>query len=275
MQDSVEVTVRRADVGRARRRGLAGALALLVAFPADANLRAPRRVPESPSSALAAPATGLVVERERLTFLCGAEACDVTAEYDVTAAGAENVRLEMILPAPGDVTARTNGSPETVSIVPAEPLRDEELRGLPEPGPGEPPLHRAAFDGALRPGPNTIAVRYRQPLGGEEVGHSSRRAGRFVQRFRYELWPLREWTRKEGFRLRLAIGVERPAPSLWQRWFGHPRSVSCLTSDPAAPSVEGRLEQRGTHLWLEAELGPSFPDRITCYVGDDDLMPRY
>lgn len=251
------------------------ALVALVTFPVSANLRAPRRVPESPSTALAAPAKGLVVERERLTFLCGAEACDVTAEYDVTAEAQERVRLEMILPVPGDVTARTNGAPGAVSVVPARPFRAEELRGLPEPGPGEPPLHRAAFDAELREGMNTITVRYRQPLGGEEVGHSSRRAGRFVQRFRYELWPLREWTRGAGFRIRLAIGVERPAPGLWQRWFGHPRSVACLTSDPAAPSVEGRLEQRGERLWLEAELSPTFPDRITCYVGDDDLMPRY
>lgn len=275
MQDNVDGTTRRAEGGSARRRALAAALALLVALPAAANLRAPRRIPESPSTALAAPDRELVVERERLTFLCGAEACDVTAEYDVTAGAPGRVRLEMVLPVPGDVTARTNGAAGAVSVVPARPFRAEELRGLPEPGPEEPPLHRAAFDGGLREGANTITVRYRQPLGGEEVGHSSRRAGRFVQRFRYELWPLREWTRGSGFRIRLAIGVERPAPGLWQRWFGHPRSVSCLTSDPAAPSVEGRLEQRGTHLWLEAELGPSFPDRITCYVGDDDLMPRY
>ena len=215
------------------------------------------------------------MERERLTFLCGAETCDVTAEYDVSAPAPERVRLEMVLPGPGAVTARTNGEEGTVPVVPAEPLKPEEVRGLPEAGPGEPALHRAAFDAPLRAGPNTIVVRYSQPLGGEEVGHSSRRAGRFVQRFRYELWPLREWTRKDGFSIRLAVGVERPAPSLWQRWFGHPRSVACLTSDPAVPTVEGRLEQRGTHLWLEAELGPSFPDRITCYVGDDDLMPRY
>ena len=275
MLDIVGVTRRRAALGAARRRSLAAALAVLAALPAAANLRAPRRVPESPSTALAARAEGLVVERERLTFLCGAEACDVTAEYDLSAPAAERVRLEMVLPGPGAVTARTNGDEGPVRVVPAEPLKPEELRGLPEAGPGEPTLHRAAFEAPLRAGPNTIVVRYVQPLGGEEVGHSSRRAGRFVQRFRYELWPLREWTRKDGFRIRLAIGVQRPAPGVWQRWFGHPRSVACLTSDPAAPALEGRLEQKGDRLWLEAELGPAFPDRITCYVGDDDLMPRY
>ncbi len=275
MLDIVGVTTRRAASGAARRRSLGAALAVLVALPAAANLRAPRRVPEAPSTALAASATGLVVERERLTFLCGTEACAVTAEYDVSAAAPERVRLEMVLPGPGAVTARTNGEEGTVQVVPAEPLKAEELRGLPEAGPDEPALHRAAFEAPLRAGSNTVAVGYVQPLGGEEVGHSSVRSGRFVQRFRYELWPLREWMRKDGFRIRLAIGVERPAPSLWQRWFGHPRSVACLTNDPAAPTVEGRLEQKGDRLWLEAELGPSFPDRITCYVGDDDLMPRY
>ena len=96
-----------------------------------------------------------------------------------------------------------------------------------------------------------------------------------VQLFRYELWPLREWSRGDGFRIRLAVSTERPAPGLWQRWFGTSRSLTCISSDPAIPLPPGRKEQKGGELVYEVELGPSIPDRVTCYLGDEDLMPRY
>lgn len=278
MNGVVALSTRRAGSGPGRGGSLAAAAlaaALVGTLPAVGNLRAPRRIPEAPSAALAAPGEGLTVEKERLDFLCGADACTVTAEYAVFAPRETRVLLEMILPVAGDVTATTNGAASSVRVVPATPLDEDEARNLPEPGPGVPPLYRAAFDSALREGRNTVAVRYSQPLGGEEVDYGRSRTGRMVRRFRYEAWPLREWSRSPGFRIELAIGVERPAPGLWARLFGHPLSVACLTSDPASPSVAGRLAQKGNRLWLEAELGPSFPDRLTCYIGDENLMPRY
>ena len=50
--------------------------------------------------------------------------------------------------------------------------------------------------------------------------------------------------------------------------------MTCLSSDASAPVPPGRLEQRGGQLWYETGLGPSIPDRITCFIGDEDLMPR-
>lgn len=257
--------------------GVAALAGLAVALGPSvlANLRAPVVIPASPSAALAAPSASLIVESEELGFVCGSDSCQVSARYAVTSAGPATVRLEFILPTEGPVTATTNADRETVQVVPASPLQPEELQSLGAAERGAPGLFRAGFQSALRAGPNTVTIRYSQPLGAEEVGHGyAKKKGRMVQRFRYELWPLREWTRSAGFRVKLAVAIERPAPGWWERTLGKPRSVTCLTSDTTAPVPAGRLEQKGGQLWYEAELGPSIPDRITCFIGDENLMPR-
>jgi hypothetical protein len=255
---------------------VAASLLLLLGPPASANVRAPVVVPESPSSALVSPDPGLTVDAESLRFACGPASCDVTAQYEVTAAAAVRVRLEFILPVERPVTAVTNDDADAVTVVPAQPLRPAEARALSRGGQEMPVLYRAAFESSLRAGPNTLTIRYTQPLGAEETDYGyGRKQGRMVQRFRYELWPLREWSRSPGFRVRLAVGIDRAAPGWWQRRFGKVKSVTCLSSDPSAPMLSGRREQKGGQLWYEAELGPSLPDRITCYLGDDDLMPRH
>jgi hypothetical protein len=193
----------------------------------------------------------------------------------VTATEATRARLEFVLPVRSPVTATTNGVEGSVQVVPATPVGPGWEKLPAETGPAAAPLFHAIFESAFRAGPNTVTVRYSQPLGGEETGYGYRKAGRMVQRFRYELWPLREWKRSPGFRLELAVAIDRPAPSWWARRFGNPRSITCLASNPAVPAPEGRLEQRGGQLWYEARLGPSFPDRITCYIADEDLIPRY
>lgn len=260
---------------RVRPWAVVVAAALVAGPPARANIRAPRIVPESPSAALSAPSVPLEVTSERLEFRCGADACLVTARYEVTAAAAVTADLDFVLPVGGPVTAATNDGEEPVQVVPAAPLRGGEAGSLPPPARDAPPLFRAGFRSRLREGRNTLTVRYSQPLGAEEADYGYGRAGWMVQKFRYELWPLREWTRGPAFRLQLSVTVDRPAPSWWARTFGHPRSIACLTSDPSMPAVAGRLQQRGGELRFEADLGPAFPDRFTCYIGDEDLMPRY
>jgi len=250
-------------------------VALGVGPSASANLRAPVVVPDPPSSALAGPALPLTVEGEALTFLCGSDSCLVTAQYSVASEAASRVRLEFILPAEVPVTATTNSDRDSVQVVPAAPLRSGEIRTLPSNETRTSPLFRAGFESLLRAGTNTVTVCYSQPLGAKEVGYGYlNKEGRMVRQFRYELWPLREWKRGPGFRVKLAVAIERPAPGWWRRHLGNPRSVTCLPGGEAASVLSGRLEQRGGQLWYEAELGPSIPDRITCFIGDEDLMPR-
>ncbi len=254
----------------------AASLLLLLGPPASGNVRAPVVVPEFPSSALAAPDPGLTVDGESLRFACGPTSCEVMAQYEVTAVAAVRVHLEFILPVDGPVTAVTNADADAVTVVPAQPLGPAEARALPRGEQKVPALFRAGFESSLRAGPNTLTIRYTQPLGSEETDYGyGKKQGRMVQRFRYELWPLREWSRGSGFRVRLGVGIDRPAPGWWQRRFGTVKSVTCLSSDPSTPLPPGRREQRGRQLWYEAELGPTLPDRITCYLGDDDLMPRH
>ncbi|HYN44227.1 MAG TPA: hypothetical protein VE129_20800, partial [Thermoanaerobaculia bacterium] len=181
------------------------AATLLDGSSATANLRAPVVIPEFPSSALAAPAVSLNVEGEVLRFVCGADSCDVTAQYEVWSAAASRVQLEFILPTGGPVTATTSAGQDSVQVVPAEPLRAEEIRTLPRNEARTSPLRlfRAGFQSSLSEGSNTVAVRYSQPLGAEEVDYGYlKKQGRMVQRFRYELWPLREWKRSPGFRVK-------------------------------------------------------------------------
>jgi hypothetical protein len=275
-EDGAGKTFAAGDVLRPGRAVVAAAVLVALAAPrAEGNLRAPRVIPGSPSSALVAPAESLTVDRELLRFLCGADSCLVTAQYEVTAAAATKVHLEFILPVQSPVTATTNAAGETVQVVPAAPLRAEEARALTPALPGAPPLFRAAFQSALREGQNTVTVSYSQPLGAEEADFGYGKKGRMVQQLRYELWPLREWKRSPGFRVKLAVAIDRPSPGWWKRLFGKPRSLTCLSSDVTAPVPAGRREQREGKLWYEAELGPTVPDRITCYIGDEDLMPRY
>lgn len=267
---------RRATVGAAPSPGTVTAamgLALLLGPAASANLRAPVVVHEVPSAALAAVDPRLEVAGETLRFACAATSCDVTAEYEVASGSAVRVRLDFILPVETPVAATTNGERGEVSVVSAEPLRPREARGLTGGGTGA--LFRASFESALRPGPNRVTVTYRQPLGAEEVDYGYGKKGRMVHRFRYELWPLREWSRSEAFRIRLAVSMERPAPGWWKSRFGTVRSVTCISSDPGTPLPPARREQKGGELWYEVELGPAIPDRVTCYLGDEDLMPRY
>ena len=97
------------------------------------------------------------------------------------------------------MTATTNSDQDSVQVVPAAPLRPEEIRTLPPDTPQAPRLFRAGFQSSLIEGSNTVTVRYSQPLGAEEVDFGYfRKQGRKVQRFRYELWPLREWKRSPG-----------------------------------------------------------------------------
>jgi hypothetical protein len=259
---------------------LAGAL---LARPAEANLRAPVVDPHAPSGALRADAPELQASREILRFTCDAQLCAVTATYLVRSARAMSVGLEFILPTSGQVRASIGGQATPVEIVDAAPLSAGDRQALDwlfvESNRWDvfwyekkPTLYRARFRGTVPAGESPIRVEYVQPLARKEIRWGYLTRSRFAQRFEYELWPLKEWSRAPDFRIDLQIALVRPPPSWWSRTFGHPRMVGCRW--PADAKERSRWEQRGELLVYERTLGDPFPDRMMCVVGDDDLLPE-
>jgi hypothetical protein len=243
---------------------------------ARANIRAPQVTPRAPSGALApaAPSPAIRVLGERLTFTCDAAACDVAAEYRVTASAAANLALTFILPTPERVTARVGAAtPVPVTVSASEPLHDEDVPREERMGyAGQPPpVYQARFSAPVLAGENLLAVTYRQPLGQYERDHSYFKHGRFLDFFRYELWPLAEWQRAPGFQVQGDVVIARPPPSWWQRTFHHVRSIGCRGLPTPAQHT---LEQRGDQLRFHFQLSDPLPKRLWCFMGDDDLVSR-
>jgi len=120
---------------------------------------------------------------------------------------------------------------------------------------------------------NELSFEYQQPLGAKETNYGYFRGeGDMVQSFEYGLWPLREWKRAQNFALDFTATLTRPAPSLWQRWFGSVREMACGFDDGAQlpPPLPVRRTQRADELWLQATvLLPTIPATVRCRIGDD------
>jgi len=265
---------------------LAGALALAVllvaAAPgrARANIRAPQVTPRAPSGALAPspPSPQVRVLGETLTFTCDAAACDVAAAYRVSASAPADLTLAFILPTDERVmaqvgTASGSGAAIPVTVGPSEPLHDDDVPREERMGYADhpPPVYQARFTAPVTAGENRIAVTYRQPLGQYERDHGYLKKGRFLDFFRYEIWPLDEWQRARDFQVQGAVVITRPAPSWWQRTFHHVRSIGCRGMEPPARTL---LEQRGDQLRFQFQLSEPLPRRLWCFMGDDDLVSK-
>ena len=252
---------------------VAGGFAVCCAFAnsAAANLRAPRHLDQPPSSALALAAdaaASLVVTGETLDFSCETS-CQVSAIYSVTATAAGEYAFSFVLPQSAAVTAQVNDAPSTLAT--AEVARIDKLRHDGETEPVE-----ARFRGALRAGANRIVVRYQQPLANHETDYGYFRKGRFIEFFRYELWPLKQWQRAPQFTLRLTVTLPRKPPGFWARHSGKYKIIKCVSvghiGEGNAP-IAGQLNQRESLLSYEATLH-DFPDRLECSIGDSDLLTR-
>jgi hypothetical protein len=254
-------------------------LITLASGPAAANLRAPGFVPHSPSSALYAPAGGLTVTGEELSFDC-TERCAVTAAYAVTAAKEGRLAFEFILPVKEQVAVRVGPAGAAVKVGPAEPLNQREAKAMDAANArsfrsDRTPLYRARFEATLVAGANRIVVTYSQPLGAYERDYGYFKKGRWVQTFQYEVWPLKEWALAPGFTASLTVTMPRPAPGWWKRTFGKVRSIACrsLKGDTSTPLVGARVTQRGRTLEYRANLAAAgLPDRLACSLGDEDLI---
>jgi hypothetical protein len=279
---SIEPGQRAARTPPPRARRLAALLltcAGLVASarPARANVRAPLVEPRRPSSAALPPdgAVDVSVLGERLIFRCAAGACEVEARYRLLAREPVALELAFILPSATPVAVRVGSvaAPVTVTAAPPAAVRDDEVEALERRALDlqHLPVLQAKFPAQLVAGENALVVTYRQPLGRHEYGHGYFSQGRFLEFFRYELWPLSEWKRAADFRIEGEVSIHRPPPSWWKRTFSTPRSLGCRGSEPLQQAA---LEQQGDDLRFVFQITHPIPRRLWCEIGDQDLVAQ-
>ncbi len=214
------------------------------------------------------PASHLVVLHEDLVFHCRDRACQVTATYMIQASVSVEADLAFLLPGdrPVNVVVGGIGTPAVVSRLGAPPRGFEErldLRRVYVMGDSSPlpALYQAAAHVRFVLGMNRVSFSYDQLLGAREFGQSYLGKGHLVPHLIYVLWPLREWLRNTGFTIALRIEMDREPPGWWKRTFGHPPDVDCYR-------IEGQRAQIGDRLVYTATLPDSFPDYLSCWVGD-------
>jgi hypothetical protein len=258
--------------------GLSGVVSLRERS-ASANLRAPRTIPWLPSTAASA-VESLTVEHEDLVFACDAVRCKVQATYRVLASQSLGIELRFVVPLPALTTARIGNAQGRVVVVEAPALKTviEKNAGFDYPDADRPTIYQATVRAPITVGENALTFEYVQPLGAVERAYGYFTGpGRMVQEFGYGLWPLREWRRSPGFTIDLTVGVPRNPPTRWQRWFGHVKTVGCVTTTEftlsSPPPVVSR-EQQGDVFSYHAKIAGEIPIRLDCSIGDDDLVAR-
>lgn len=254
---------------------------------ARANLRAPHVIPAADSGALSPPAPSLRVLGEQLRFECGASDCAVSARYRIRAEGAARYAFEFLLPVDKPVTARVLGSdglpgdaaPVTARPAPEPPSDDKGSPRSRRDRDAAPQLV-ARFEAGLPDGESTLEVRYTQPLGATEHDYGYfKKHGRFVEHFDYLLGPLKQWTLDDQLALAVEVSMEREPPGFWKRRFGTVRSLTCRDAaspygPPALDAGATRTQDSGRYTLGFTLRGRAFPDRMTCYLGDEDLLPK-
>jgi hypothetical protein len=243
---------------------------------ARANMRAPRGEPKPPSSAAAAigMVSGVEVAGETLKFQCEEGSCAVEARYRLRAAAPTTLDLAFVVPSATPVVVHVGGAgaPAMVAAAPPEAFRRKDMDGLADSlDVRRFPVLQARFSANLVVGDNTVVVTYQQPLGQNEEDYGYFHKGRFIEFFRYEVWPLSEWKHARDFRVDGEVTIRRPRPSWWKRTFSNPRSVGCRGSEPFAHAA---LEQRGDDLRFAFQLTDPLPRRLWCEIGDGDLVPK-
>lgn len=268
------------ELGCVRMGALAGLTALVLSpGEVDANLRAPLRVVESPSSALYTPGGAVEVVAEALAFRCDANACRVEATYDLRAAEAAAVTLTFISPVAGPVAVELLApGGEAVSILAqahlAESL-DAREQAIMEGGAWrDVPVYRASFDAPLPAGPSQIAVSYQQELTLEERGHSYFSDGDLLYLVEYHLWPIKEWRADPELAVELEISIPREAPGMWARLWRSFASIGCAALD-GDPSISSRRVQVGDRLEYHATVPKErLPDVLRCVIGPAEWAER-
>jgi hypothetical protein len=218
-------------------------LALIVSAPALANLRAPRIERTNPGGSLA-PAHGLVVLGEQLTFDCATEHCDVTAAYRVRADTRVWAHTAFVAKEKVKISVTVDGQGIDLTPKPAPAVKRPKLPEPPFTPLGVPDLTPFSFE--VDAGEHDLVVKYRQPLGIEEVGHSYM---------------------SDGVRVQAKVAAGKAG------LFGmsDARSVHCHGGE-TKPVLALRTKVQGT--WVQELRFRGVPDELSCFVGPPKRIPK-
>lgn len=244
-----------------------GILASLTGAGAQANIRGPQNVFRPPSFSLSPlksqPQSGLVVQSETLDVECDYNACKVHAVYHITAKERADLAFAFILPSRTPVQARVANSFVTSTLTPVE---NNTLPPVPDAQKYYEPLYQANFEGTLYPGNNTIDVSYLQPLTILEMEYGYFTDSRFLEKFRYQMGPLKEWTLAKDFTMAVKVSTLRKRPERDDWSLVKTRSIDCGGGD------KQHIEKEGDRLVLTIHYDQHFPTTFSCWIGDSDFL---
>lgn len=184
------------------------------------NMNAPFQVTKYPSGALENKSKGLFVNSENLSFECTAiypnvsekeTYCTVIAKYSISADASGNHRFEFILPSKQDVEVKIQSEKKSVNL---EKIQANDLIKFgistillktSEKEESEVSVYIAKFEGKIEKGNSEIVVSYRQDFSISQIGKSYVSSGTYNSDFRYFLWPLKEWSMADDFKMEISV----------------------------------------------------------------------
>jgi hypothetical protein len=250
-------------------------LLLAAAQLGHANARAPLELARHGSEAATGTSVpGVVVVSEALDLSCSGESCRVTASYTFISERAAETQVRFVLPEREPLTVRVNDRETSVDVNALEPTLPPSSFGGLEREPRQ--RWQAELSANLAPGINLMVARYEQPLGLIETSSGYFRSSKFAQVFRYELWPLKEWTLADTFSLRIALTVPRE-PSFWDR-LSEPAAVATCSGLPLDRGPSRSLALRRSLSEVEdryaIDLDRRFPDTLECRIASPEATQQ-
>lgn len=260
-----------------RKGPLVLAIMMMLTTYSMANLRAPMRDWQPPSSVLKAPQVdsankendslpSLEVLQETLKINCDHYQCQVNAAYHVNAKETEALKFEFILPIDTKVTTTIN-TVEAITNVTMDDVyhfQEDEVSSMSR-FENSFQVFKADFSGTLQKGDNIIEVNYIQPLSILEVDYGYFISSRFVENFIYILAPLKEWKLADNFALNVEVSTvkKRPDRDPWSLFKS--RAINCSLTNGKTTKENGKVIYRN-------KLTKEFPNNLICTMGDRDLL---
>ncbi len=231
---------------------------------AVANSPAPIALGNGVSSAVSLQSSEAFVRREKLSIDCRFASCEVIAQYDVQAARALKLEFQFITPHDSGIHPQING--QDVSVLKSGPVLN---RGTVNPDSGAiaTPFFSSTFRGPLGLGPNTLRVRYQQPLSLHLTRSYLLRSASGRVSFKYILGPLKEWMNKDQFELEIDLTWSLPKRGFIARLFGFGlREIKCYDDHRRALDTKQRVKrgERTESQIVQLHFTQEFPDVLNC-----------